>query len=58
MSAEFQTRRPVACGSFDTEPKVSMSDGLRNTSAPIGGPPHAGALRATTSASTSWMSSS
>ena len=24
MSAEFQTRRPVACGIVDTEPKVSM----------------------------------
>src|ERR1700712_3015117 len=47
---------PRAWGFIDTDPNVSISDGLRNTSAPIGGPPQAGALSATTSASISSMS--
>src|SRR3954464_14085585 len=47
---------PVAHGFSDTELKESMIDGSRNTSAPIGGPPHAIALTAATSASVSFMS--
>src|ERR1700738_2155227 len=47
---------PVAFGSVETEPKVLISAGSRNTIAPIGGPPHPTALTATTSASVSLMS--
>ena len=47
---------PVAYGFSDTEPNESIIDGSRNTSAPIGGPPQAIALTATTSASISSMS--
>ena len=32
---------PVAWGSVETELKVLISAGSRNTIAPIGGPPHA-----------------
>ena len=49
---------PVACGFSDTDLNVSITDASRNTRAPIGGPPQATALTATTSASISWMSMS
>ena len=47
---------PVALGATDIDANVSMTAGSRNTVAPIGGPPQATALTATTSASTSLMS--
>jgi len=47
---------PVAYGSVDTEAKVLIIAGSRNTNAPMGGPPHPTAFTATTSASISSMS--
>lgn len=49
---------PVALGSAEMELNEFSSAGSRNTIAPIGGPPHAAAFTATTSASVSFTSSS
>ena len=49
-------RRRWRTGPATIEPNESMTSGSRNTSAPIGGPPHASAFTATTSASISSMS--
>src|SRR5215208_4813441 len=47
---------PVAYGSSAIEPNELMVSGSRKTRAPTGGPPHASAFTATTSASISSMS--